>query len=85
MHRFKIEDLQKTFKNTFNKPNHKYPTKFSFCIFNLKKHFLNCSRFAISCRGPKVWNEILSIKEKTKKQKKIESQVLFQKRIKQNC
>ena len=77
MHKFKIEDLPKTFKNTFKKLTHKYPAVFSFCIYNLKKHFLNSSKFAIFYRGPKLWNEILSNEEK-----KIESQVLFQKRTK---
>ena len=42
MHRFKIEDLPKTFKNTFKKPDHKYPTKFSF-FYSLKKHVLKSS------------------------------------------
>ena len=36
MHRFKIEDLPKTFKNTFKKPDHKYPTKFSFFLQSKK-------------------------------------------------
>ena len=77
MHKFSNGNLPKIFNNTFKKPDHKYPTKFSISNYSLKKHYLKSSEFSISYRGPKLWNEILSDKEK-----KIESQILFQKRIK---
>ena len=77
MHRLSIDDFPKNFHNTFKKPDHKYPTKFSIFNYSLKKHSLKSSKFAVSCRGPKLWNEFLSNEEK-----KIESQILFQKRIK---
>ena len=77
MYRLSIDDLAKHFNNTFKNPDHKYPKKFSICNYSLKKHSLKCSKFAVSYRGPKLWNEILSNEEK-----KIESQILFQKRIK---
>ena len=64
MHRFKIEDLLKIFKNTFKKLDHKYPTKFSFRNYSLKKHFLSSSKFAIFYREPRLWNKILSNEEK---------------------
>ena len=77
MHRLSIDGLPKHFNNTFKKPDHKYPTKFSICNYSLKKHSLKSSKFAVSYRGPKLWNEFLSNEEK-----KIESQILFQKRLK---
>ena len=77
MYRLSNDDLAKHFNNTFKNPDHKYPKKFSICNYSLKKHSLKCSKFAVSYRGPKLWNEILSNEEK-----KIESQILFQKRIK---
>ena len=72
-----IDDLPKHFSNTFKKPDHKYPTKFSICSYSLKKHSLKSSKFAVSFEGPKLWNEFLSNEEK-----KIESQILFQERLK---
>ena len=50
-------------------------------IFNwqlqLKKHSLKSRKFAVSYQEPKLWNEFLSNEEK-----KIESQIFFQKRVK---
>ena len=50
-------------------------------IFNLqlqlKKHSLKSTKFAVSNQEPKLWNEFLSNEEK-----KIESQIFFQKRVK---
>ena len=77
MHKLSIDNLPKNFNNTFKKADHKYPTKFSICNYSLKKHSLKSSKCAVSYRGPKLWNEFLSNKEKT-----IESQILFQKRVK---
>ena len=77
MHRFDTDDLPKIFNNTFKKPDHKYPTKFSVHNYSLKKHSLTYSKFAISYRGPKLWNEILSDEEK-----EIKSPILFQKIVK---
>ena len=36
MHRLSIDNLPKHFNNTFKKPDHKYPTKFSICNYSLK-------------------------------------------------
>ena len=77
MHRLSIDDLPENFNNTFKKPDHKYSTKFSTCNYNLKKHSLKSSKSAVSYRGPKLWNGFLS-----NEKKKLESQILFQKRLK---
>ena len=54
MHKLSIDDLPKHFNNTFKKPDHKYPTKFSICNYSLKKHSLKGSKFAVFYRGPKL-------------------------------
>ena len=73
MHRFTIDDLPKVFKNVFKKPDHKYPTKFAQFNYSLRKHSLSSSKFSISYRGAKLWNEILSTDEK-----ELKSHMLFQ-------
>ena len=60
INRLSIDDLPKNFTNTFNKPDHKYPPKFSICNYSLKKHSSKSSKFSVSYRGPKLWNEFLS-------------------------
>ena len=77
LHRLSMDNLPKNFNNTFKKPERKYPTKFSICNYRLKKHSLKSSKFGVSYRGPKLCNEFLSNEEK-----KIECQILFQKRVK---
>ena len=64
MHKFIHGSLSRIFNNTFKKPDHKYPTKFSISNYSLKKHSLKSSEFSISYRGPKLWNAILSDEEK---------------------
>ena len=51
MHRLSIDDLPKNFNNTFKKPDHKYPIKFSVCNYSLKKYSLKSSKFAVSYGG----------------------------------
>ena len=77
MHRFTIDDLPKVFKNVSKKPDHKYPTKFARFNCSLRKHSLSSSKFSISYRGAKLWNEILSTDEK-----ELKSHMLFQKIVK---
>ena len=76
MHRLSIDNLPKNSNSTFKKPDHKYPIKFSICNYSLKKHSLKHS-LDVSYQGPKLWHEFLSYEEK-----KIEYQILFQKKIK---
>ena len=44
----RIDDLPKNSNNTFKKPDHKYPTKFSIGNYSLKKHSLKSNKFAVS-------------------------------------
>ena len=64
MYRLGNTDIPAIFNDIVKKPEHKYPTKFSSLNYTLRKYSLNNSRFSISFRGPKLWNEILNKEEK---------------------
>ena len=77
MYNFNKNETPVVFNNLIKKPVHKYPTKFSKNNFSLKSFFLNGSKFCVSFRGPKVWNDFL-----TNKEKEINSYALFSRAIK---
>ena len=49
-----------TFSELIKKPFNKYPTKFSENCFCLKAVSLKSTKYCISFRGPKIWNEFLT-------------------------
>ena len=49
-----------TFSELIKKPFHKYPTKFSENCFTVKAVSLKSTKYCISFRGPKIWNEFLT-------------------------
>ena len=53
-----------TFNELIKKPFHKYPTKFSENCFTVKAVSLKSTKYCISFRGPKNWNEFLTKEEK---------------------
>ena len=59
------------------RPEHRYPTSFSSLSFTLKPYSLNSTKYSISVRGPKLWNDIPN-----KQEKEIKSSLLFQKKMK---
>ena len=59
------------------KPNHKHPATFSNLNYSIKKYSLKLTKYSISYRGPTLWNTILD-----KRDKEIESHLLFKKKIK---
>ena len=65
------------FNDMFKKPSHKYPTNFLHNNFSLKKCSLKSTKYSISFRAPKLWNEFLSTDEKL-----ISSYNLFSRKIK---
>ena len=67
----------KVLDDMFEKPSHKYPTRSSEVSYTYKKFSLNSSKYSISIRGPKIWNELI-----TKDEKEINSFSLFQKYVK---
>ena len=65
------------FNDIFKKPSHKYSTNFSHSNFSLKKCSLDSTKYFISFRGPKLWNEFLNTGKK-----QISSYNLFSTKIK---
>ena len=61
MYRLENSIIPAIFNDIVKKPEHKYPTKSSY---TLRKYSFTNSRFEISFRGPKLWNEILNKEEK---------------------
>ena len=64
MYKFKHSQTPSIFNNVFEKPDHKYPTQFSEINYKQKKFYLTSSKYSISVRGPKIWNEFLNKEEK---------------------
>ena len=77
MHKVSNNIAPLTFNDMFKKPSHKCPTNFSYNNFSLKKCSLNCTKYFISFRGPKLWNEFLNTDEK-----QISSYNLFSRKVK---
>ena len=77
MHRIKMGNIPEVFHETIKKLNHKYPTTFSNLIYSIKKYSLKSTKYSVSYRGPTLWNTILD-----KRDKEIESHLLFKKKIK---
>ena len=64
MYKFQKRLVPKRFNMAFEKPTHKYPTKFSESNCKCKKYSLASIKHSISVRGPKIWNEFLTKEEK---------------------
>ena len=77
MYKFKHSQTPSIFNNVFEKPDHKYPTQFSEINYQQKKFSLTSSKYSLSVRGPKIWNEFL-----TKEEKGIQSHLVFLGKIK---
>ena len=72
MHKFNNNETPKVFNNIIKQPEHRYPTNFSKSNFSLKSYSLNNTKYSISFRGPKLWNDIPN-----KQEKEIQSFPLF--------
>ena len=77
MHKVSNNVAPLIFNDMFKKPSHKYPTNFLHNNFSLKKCSLKSTKYSISFRAPKLWNEFLSTDEKL-----ISSYNLFSRKIK---
>ena len=65
------------FQQQFSLIYHRYPTRYSANSYKIPKTFLRKTDFLITCRGPRVWNNLLD-----KNLKSITSLNLFKKSIK---
>ena len=77
IYRLENSNIPAIFNNIVNKAEHKYPTKFSSLNYTLRKYSFTNSRFSISFRGRKLWNEVLN-----KQEKGLESHILFKECVK---
>ena len=78
IHKIKSKNVPHIFLKLFSVACHAYPTTFSLINFSLPRTFLKTTRFAISARGPVIWNNCLSKNEKEK-----EDFLLFKQRAKE--
>ena len=79
MFRVHNETIPKTFNNKFKYIDHKYETRHSTDNFMVPKRTTRITRFAISSRGPRIWNSLTSNSAKT-----INFYPLFKSTIKEN-
>ena len=77
MHKFINNQIPSIFSDLIKRPDHKYPTDFLQSNFYWKRYSLNSTKYYISIRGPKLWNDVIN-----KEEKDIQSYSLFQKKIK---
>ena len=78
MYRVKNKTIPYVFQQRFEEVNHQYPTRFSHNNYSQGKIKLSQTKFAISSRGPRLWNNIL-----TPVQKMCTSKCSFKKSIKE--
>ena len=77
MHGLINNQIPSIFSDLIKRTDHKYHTNFSQSSFYLKRYSLNSTKYSISIRGPKLWNDVIN-----KEEKDIQSYSLFQKKIK---
>ena len=65
MLKVKLNLAPNVFSETFNEIKHKYPTNYSANNFLIPQKQLKVSKFSISVRGPKIWNNFLSNQTKS--------------------
>ena len=74
MYKLNTNQVSSIFNDLIKKPEHKYPTKFSKNCFSLRDFSLKTTKYAISYRGSKIWNDFL-----TKSEKELQSLSVFKK------
>ena len=77
MYKFKNQQTPKIFNDIIDTPIHQYPTKFSKANFSIKRFPLKSTKYSISVRGTKIWNEFWTNEENA-----IGAQALFLSKIK---
>ena len=77
MHNVSNQETPRIFNDLIKQPVNKYPTNFSKSNFCLNNVSFNSTKYSVSFRDPKLWNEILY-----KEEKELESYSLFQNKIK---
>ena len=68
MSKWHSNELPMSFKNMFSKRKHSFNTRSSKCSLLIPKFKNKRRSFALSCRGPKIWNSFPSMHDKVKTQ-----------------
>ena len=63
MYKFKNKQTPRNFNKIIDAPVHQYPTKFSEARFSVKRFALRSTKYSVSVRKPKIWNEFLTNEE----------------------
>ena len=64
MFKIKRDSAPATFRNNFRETSHQYPTGFIHSNFVEGNTLSNQIKFAISSRGPRLWNRLLNQEQK---------------------
>ena len=65
MFKLKNEMTPEFFQNQFSLIKHRYPTRFSKNSYQVPRTSLRKTNFSITCRGPRLWNNILPTSSKS--------------------
>ena len=79
MYKLKNEKIPQVFKTQFFKIQHRYPTRYSTNNYVIPRTTLRKTDFAITCRGPSLWNKVLPTEMKD-----IKSLQCFKSQLKQH-
>ena len=63
MHTFIKNQIPSIFSDLIKRPDNKYPINFSQSSFYLKRYSLNSTKYSISIRGLKLWNDVINKEE----------------------
>ena len=74
MHKYINNQIPSIFSDIIKRVDHKFPTNFSQSSCYLKRYSLHSTKYSISIRRPKLWNDVVNKEERYYS--------LFQKKIK---
>ena len=61
MHKFINNQIPSIFSDFIKIPDRKHPTNFPQSSFYLIRYSLNSTKYSISIRGPKLWNDVIKM------------------------
>ena len=64
IHKLINNQIPSIFSDFIKRPDHNYPTNVLQSRFYLKRYSLNSTKYSVSIRGPKLWNDVINKKEK---------------------
>ena len=64
MYKYNSKQISRIFHDLIEKPVYQYPTQLSKTNFILKKFSMSTTKYSISYRRPKIWNDFFTNEEK---------------------